>query len=410
MEHDWTFEATDRVSGRRVTIDRRWDNWLASDPINALTNPYDPSFCEDERLYRASGGDYVLVWRADQLRPYYECDYMPERESRDWFRRQNIPWPDEHFANAAPTLNIRSYRSLWEFARRVEHALGCVLCAGCNLCREELRLEWDADAPTINAAVAELDGVMRPIDVDDWKNTPNGADELVNTLFAIQAETRSLIIKVGHSLKPLSWNGDFKKLSLLHDFLEREIAGLASIPELECELHAEALRKLQAPAPATAAIRQRESANAQLTPDDEEELELLFPTVNAKPENDATTETAVVAGDGVAVVAKPEGKVAVEAATLQMVAGRVPVAPPNDFELSAMWAPSQLAERFGLSGGALTKALQRWRGKNGDGWHEVENRKPREPKYTYRLSAVMPLINGMLAASSEQGASSEMSA
>lgn len=63
------------------------------------------------------------------------------------------------------------------------------------------------------------------------------------------------------------------------------------------------------------AARQREAARAQLTPDEEQELELLFPTVNTMPANDAPPEAAVVAGNGVAAVAKPEGKVAVEAAT-----------------------------------------------------------------------------------------------
>lgn len=64
---DWTFEATDRVSGRRVTLDRRWQNWPANDPpsrhLQGPTDPYDWSFCEDERMYQAPDGDYVLVWR-----------------------------------------------------------------------------------------------------------------------------------------------------------------------------------------------------------------------------------------------------------------------------------------------------------------------------------------------------------
>lgn len=425
MEHDWTFEATDIVCGRQQIIDQ---NWPRSDAAKNPDNGYPGNYCGDEHIVQTPAGDYVLVWRADQYRHYHECKRMPEREARDWCERQGIAWPEE-FSDATPMTAAQppanEHRTLWELGQRIAPALDALCSAIADLFVEYESPFSGADivfqgvdgdkGSKVRAAVVELHARM-PRENDPFREweivAPRGTQDFVDVVSGIDALVKGIVADVAfdRAKNDAYWQRALKLAYARCDVLLKAIVQLESLPELHPHVLTEALRKLQAPAPATAAIPQRESANAQLTPDDEEELELLFPTVNAKPENDVTTETAVVAGDGVAVVAKPEGKVAVEAATLQMVAGRVPVAPPNDFELSAMWAPSQLAERFGLSGGALTKALQRWRGKNGDGWHEVENRKPREPKYTYRLSAVMPLINGMLAASSEQGASSEMSA
>jgi hypothetical protein len=51
-----------------------------------------------------------------------------------------------------------------------------------------------------------------------------------------------------------------------------------------------------------------------------------------------------------------------------------------------------LAIRYGRDPEATRKMLDRWRKRNGDGWHEVDNRKQNEPKYLYRLSAVRTLF------------------
>lgn len=260
MGTDWMFEATDVKSRRLQRIDQRWPHTEpATIPLHndgsEWKAPFDSPLDCDERLYRCPDGSLVLVWKVDESNSHYHCDYvyrcepMSESEGRAWCERQGFGLPDQLRAaqrDLAPMFNYRSYRSLWDFGRKVENALERVLCAGCNLCCDELGLERDVDAPAIRPAVAKLDALIRVInDVDDWINTPNGADELVDTLFTIQRETRSLVIKVGHSQKPLTWNGDFKKLTTLQGFLTRRISDLASIPELECELHAEALQELQ---------------------------------------------------------------------------------------------------------------------------------------------------------------------
>jgi hypothetical protein len=51
-----------------------------------------------------------------------------------------------------------------------------------------------------------------------------------------------------------------------------------------------------------------------------------------------------------------------------------------------------LATRYGRDPEATRKMLDRWRKRNGDGWHEVDNRRQNEPKYLYRLSAVRTLF------------------
>lgn len=69
--------------------------------------------------------------------------------------------------------------------------------------------------PEVEACALALNNVLAGIDNLDWINTPNGADELVNTLFSIQGETRTLINRLVHSQEPLTWKGDFKKLSII---------------------------------------------------------------------------------------------------------------------------------------------------------------------------------------------------
>lgn len=63
---------------------------------------------------------------------------------------------------------------------------------------------------------------------------------------------------------------------------------------------------------------------------------------------------------------------------------------------------TDLADRFELPHEALRKRLGGWRKKHaaGNDWKEVSERKPREPKYLYRLGAVLPIVNEMAAGAS----------
>jgi hypothetical protein len=53
---------------------------------------------------------------------------------------------------------------------------------------------------------------------------------------------------------------------------------------------------------------------------------------------------------------------------------------------------TDLAKRFGRDAEPTRKRLDRWRAKNSDGWHEVQDRPVNQPKYLYRLSAVRALF------------------
>jgi hypothetical protein len=72
------------------------------------------------------------------------------------------------------------------------------------------------------------------------------------------------------------------------------------------------------------------------------------------------------------------------------------VAVPEDDSDNPKYDPPlshiDLAEKYGRDPEATRKMLDRWRKKNGDGWHEVDNRRQNEPKYLYRLSAVRALF------------------
>jgi len=60
----------------------------------------------------------------------------------------------------------------------------------------------------------------------------------------------------------------------------------------------------------------------------------------------------------------------------------------GDFLLSA----GQLAARFSMSEDAVRGRLKRWRAKHIDGFTEVENPKPREPRFLYSLNAVESML------------------
>jgi DNA-directed RNA polymerase subunit RPC12/RpoP len=65
----------------------------------------------------------------------------------------------------------------------------------------------------------------------------------------------------------------------------------------------------------------------------------------------------------------------------------------------AWYTHDRLAEIFGVGKEALRKRLDRYRGRNMDGWKENEDRRPREPRYLYQLRAVRPIIEEFRASS-----------
>jgi hypothetical protein len=81
--------------------------------------------------------------------------------------------------------------------------------------------------------------------------------------------------------------------------------------------------------------------------------------------------------------------------TTGIVASRVES--PGD----AMMGPGCLAAKYGVPQPALEKRLERWRNahpqESGKGWIEAPDRGPRQPKYLYRVSAVLPIIEDLKA-------------
>mgnify|MGYP005840394225 FL=1 len=72
---------------------------------------------------------------------------------------------------------------------------------------------------------------------------------------------------------------------------------------------------------------------------------------------------------------------------------------------NAWYTHDHLAEVFGVGKDALRKRLDRYRQSDlGDGWKEQTERRPREPKYLYKLKAVRGIIEELVRASSERPA------
>jgi hypothetical protein len=69
--------------------------------------------------------------------------------------------------------------------------------------------------------------------------------------------------------------------------------------------------------------------------------------------------------------------------------------PIHDGQL--MLSCAEIARRFDVPLEVLRSRLRRWQSKNQAGWKEVANPRPREPRYLYRLSAVMPIIRDVSA-------------
>lgn len=67
---------------------------------------------------------------------------------------------------------------------------------------------------------------------------------------------------------------------------------------------------------------------------------------------------------------------------------------------NAWYTHDRLAEVFSVGKDALRKRLDRYRQSDlGDGWKEQTERRPREPKYLYRLKAVRAIIEELRASS-----------
>jgi hypothetical protein len=60
---------------------------------------------------------------------------------------------------------------------------------------------------------------------------------------------------------------------------------------------------------------------------------------------------------------------------------------------------ADIAEAEGVNFDAFRKRLHRWQRKHDDGWQQVTDRKPRAPKYLYRVGAIRHLIRPRAASS-----------
>jgi hypothetical protein len=71
--------------------------------------------------------------------------------------------------------------------------------------------------------------------------------------------------------------------------------------------------------------------------------------------------------------------------------------PLGKLDLDAMLTHVEIAERIGVPAEPLRKKLDRWRKRNNDGWKEVEDRRPREPRYIYKVGAILPILTETVA-------------
>ena len=54
-----------------------------------------------------------------------------------------------------------------------------------------------------------------------------------------------------------------------------------------------------------------------------------------------------------------------------------------------------MARLFEVPPNSLENRLKRYRRGHSDGWQEIEDAKPNEPRYLYQLSAVSPIIEDL---------------
>lgn len=95
----------------------------------------------------------------------------------------------------------------------------------------------------------------------------------------------------------------------------------------------------------------------------------------------------------------PQRKVELRAAADRLNAahdaGRLKPATPVSVEDDRWLDPVKLADAWCVPLGPLRSRLNRWRRNTLDGWREVGPRKPREPKYLYRVGAVRHIRDDM---------------
>lgn len=79
--------------------------------------------------------------------------------------------------------------------------------------------------------------------------------------------------------------------------------------------------------------------------------------------------------------------------------------PASSLNPSSYLSATDLARHYGLPQDVVRKRLDRWRARHFDGWQEVTERKPREPKHRYQVAAVEGIITEMLQSTSGQTSS-----
>jgi hypothetical protein len=78
----------------------------------------------------------------------------------------------------------------------------------------------------------------------------------------------------------------------------------------------------------------------------------------------------------------------------QTITASISPSPPRGDE-DLYLSPAEIAKRYKLPRGALESRLKRWRMGHGDGWKQVTNPKPREPRYLYCVCAVWSVIQDL---------------
>jgi len=68
-----------------------------------------------------------------------------------------------------------------------------------------------------------------------------------------------------------------------------------------------------------------------------------------------------------------------------------------------MLSSPDLADRYNVNPEALRKRLERWMPTHQEDWKEITDRRPREPKYLYRVFAVLPIIKELQASGQPSG-------
>jgi len=72
---------------------------------------------------------------------------------------------------------------------------------------------------------------------------------------------------------------------------------------------------------------------------------------------------------------------------------------PQQATTAGRLSPRELADKHGVTLGALNKRLERWRYEHDAGYYEVSNPKRNEPHFVYDEAAVMPIIDDLKAKS-----------